>query len=82
MEHARVSDEYIQFALIYTTDNIFPVIPITHSVNQVGEPTTPRKLATGMKPSVSNLRILFCPCIVIKATARVDTKTLNTHHRS
>ena len=28
MVHARVSDEYIHLALMYTTDNIFPVLPI------------------------------------------------------
>ena len=31
---------------MYTTDNIFPVIPIKHLVIQDGEPTTPNKLET------------------------------------
>ena len=30
-----------------------------------------------MKPSVSNLRVLFCPCVVRKATANVETETLH-----
>ena len=30
-----------------------------------------------MKPSVSNLNVLFCPCVVKKATELVDTKALN-----
>ena len=30
--HAGVSDEYIHFALIYTTDCIFTAIPIKHLV--------------------------------------------------
>ena len=32
---------------MYTTDHIFTVIPIKNFANQDGEPTTPRKLATG-----------------------------------
>ena len=52
MVHTRVSEEYIHFSLIYTTDNIFPVLPIKHLVNQYGEPTTPHKLETGTKTSV------------------------------
>ena len=44
--------------------------------------TTPYKLATGMKPSVSHLRVLFCPCVVQKATAQVETKTLNMCHQA
>ena len=34
------------------------------------------------KPSVSRLRVLFCPCVVPKATAHVETKTLNMRHQS
>ena len=77
--HARVSDKYIHFSLIYTTDHIFPVLPIKHLVNQDGESTTPNKLATSTKHSLSNLRVLFCPCVVQKANAQVDTKALNMH---
>ena len=69
--HARVSEAYVNFALMYTTDHIFPVLPI------YGDPTTPHKLATGTKSSVSHLRVLFCPCVVRKATEHVDTKALN-----
>ena len=46
-----------------------------------GNPTRPHKLATGKKPSVSHLRVLFCPCVVRKATAHVETKTLNMRHQ-
>ena len=67
---------------MYTIDHIFPVLPIKHLVNQYGEPTTPHKLATGTKPSVSNLRVLFCPFVVRKATENVDTKALNMRHQS
>ena len=35
-----------------------------------------------MKPSVSHLRVLFCPCVVRKATVHVETKTLNMHHQA
>ena len=40
------------------------------------------KLVTGTKPSVSNLRVLFCPCDVQKATAHVVTKEFNMCHQS
>ena len=52
MVHAQVSDKYVNFALIYTTDNLFTVPPIKHLVNQDDEPNTTHKLATGTKPSV------------------------------
>ena len=35
-----------------------------------------------MIPSVSHLRVLFCPCVVQKATAHVETKTLNMRHQA
>ena len=63
MVHARVSERYIHFSLMYMTDHIFPVLPTKHLVNQYGEPTTPQKLATGTKLSVSNLRVLLCPYV-------------------
>ena len=72
MVHARVLEVYVHFALMYTTDHIFPVLPIKDLINEDGDPTTPQKPATGTKPSVSNLHVLFCPCVVRKATAHVD----------
>ena len=82
MIHARVPEVYVHFALMYTTDNIFPVLPITDLINKDGYPTTPHKMATGTKPSVSHLRVLFCPCIVRKSTSHVETKTLNMYHQA
>ena len=82
MVHTRVSYEYIHFSLMYTTDHTFPAIPIKHLVNHDGGPTTPHKLETGTNPSVSNPWVLFCPCVVWKATAHVDTKALNLRHQS
>ena len=35
-----------------------------------------------MKPSISHLRVLLCPCVVRKDTAHVGTKALNMHHQS
>ena len=52
MVYAIFLEAYIHFALMYTTDHIFPVLPIKYMVNEDGEPTTPFKLATGTKPSV------------------------------
>ena len=59
MVHARVSEAYVHFILIHTTDHIFPVLPIKDLINEDGYPTTPRKLVTVTKPSVSHLRVLF-----------------------
>ena len=77
MVHAIFPEVYVHFALMYTTDHIFLVLPIKDLINDDGDPTTPHKLATGTKPSVSHLRVLFFPCVVRKATAHVETKTLN-----
>ena len=67
---------------MYTTDHIFPVLPIKDLINEDGDPTTPHKMATGTKPSVSHLSVLFCPCVVRKATEHVETKTLNMCHQA
>ena len=82
MAHAGVSEAYIHFALMYTTDHIFPVLPIKDLINEDSDPTMPYKLATGTKPSISNLRMLFCPCVVRKATSHVGTKALNMRHQA
>ena len=52
MVHARVLEAYIYFVLMYTTDHIFPILPIKYMINDDGDPTTPFKLATGKKLSV------------------------------
>ena len=82
MVHSRVPEVYVHFTLMYTTDHIFPVLTIKYLINENGDPTTPHKLATGTKPSVSHLRVLFFPCVVRKATAHVETKTLNIRHQA
>ena len=71
MVHARVPEAYAHFALMYTTYYIFPVLPIKYLINENGDPTMPYKLATGTKPSVSYLRMLFCPCVLRKAMVHV-----------
>ena len=82
MVHARVSEVYIHFALIYTTDHVFPVLPIKDLINEYGDPKTPHKLATGTKTTVSHLGVLFCPFVVWKATAHIETKALNMRHQA
>ena len=82
MVHARVLESYIRFALMYTTYHFSPVLPIKYLINEDGNPTTPFKFATGNKPSVSHLCVLFCPCVVRKATAHVGTKALNMRHQA
>ena len=84
MVNTRVLEVYIHFTLMYTTYHIFPVLQIKDIINEDGDPTTPHKLATGTKPSVSHLRVLFFPCVVRKATTRrssdltVSSKKYNT----
>ena len=82
MVHARVSEAYIHFALMYTEDHIFPVMPIKDLINEDSDTTTPHKLATSMKPTVSHLRVLFCPFGVRKSTAHIETKALNMRHQA
>ena len=82
MVHAIVLEAYIHFALIYTTDHIFPVLPIKDLINEDGEDTTLFKLVTGTKPSLSYSRVLFCPYVVHKATAHVDKKELHMRHQA
>ena len=82
MVHARVPEVYVHFTLMYTTDQIFLVLPIKDLINKDGSPTTPHKLATGKKPSVSHLCVLFCPCVLRKTTVHVETKTLNMRHQA
>ena len=82
MVHAKVLEEYINFVLMYTSDHIFPVLPIEDMINKDGNRNTSFKLETGMKPSVSHLRVLFYPRVVRKAITHVDTKELNTHHQA
>ena len=65
--HARVSEAYINFALMYTTYHIFTVLPIKDPTNEDDKPTTSFKLATGTKPSLSYFQVLCCPCGVKKA---------------
>ena len=80
--HAIVLEAYIHFALMYTTDQIFPVLPIKDLIKKDGDLTMPYKLATGTKPSSSQLRVLFCPCFVLKDTSHVCKKALNMRHQA
>ena len=47
MVHIRVLEAYIHFELMYTTYQIFPVLPMKDMINKDGDATTPFKLATG-----------------------------------
>ena len=82
MVHAGVSEAYIHLALMYTTYHIFPVLPIKYLINEDCEPTTTIKIATGTKHSLSHLHMLFCSCVVWKATTHVKTKALNMRHQA
>ena len=74
MVHARFLEAYIHFSLMYTTYHNFLVLPIKDLINEYGDPTTPHKLATGKKPSVSHLLMLCCPCVVRKSTAHAEKR--------
>ena len=82
MVHVRVPEVYVHFALMYTTNHIFPFILIKDLINKDGNPATPHKLETGTKLSVYHLRVLFCLCVICRSTAHVETKTLNMHHQA
>ena len=82
IEHVRVLESYIHFALMYSKDHIFPVLPIKYLMNEEINPTTPFKLAASTKLSVSHLRVLFCPYVLWKATSQVGKKALNIHHQT
>ena len=77
MFHARVLKACIHFALMYTTDHTFPVLPIKYLTNKYGKRTTSFKLAAGTKTFLSRLCVLFFPCVVQKATAHFNKKALN-----
>ena len=49
MVHARVPEVYVHFALMYTTDHIFLVLPIKDLINEDGDPTTPHKLVQNLQ---------------------------------
>ena len=58
------------------------VLPIKEMIDDDGDTTTPFKIATGTKPSVSHFRVLFFTCVVRKATAHVGTKAINMRHQA
>ena len=73
MLHAGVPEIYVHFALMYTTDHIFLVLPIKDLINKDGNPTTPYKMATGTKPSVSHLCVfILSVCFTESYGARCD----------
>ena len=82
MVHAIVLEAYIHFALMYTTYHIFTILQIKDLINEDADLTMPFQLATCTKPSVSHLRVLFCPSVVRKATTHVGTNALNMRHQS
>ena len=82
MVHTKFLEAYINFSFMYMKDHIFPVLPIKDLIKEDGDPTTPFKLATGTKSSVSHLRMLFFPFVVQKATVHVGTKALNMCHQA
>ena len=81
MVHAQLLEGYINFTLSYMADNILPVIPIKDLINEYRNSTTPFKLVTGTRPSMSHLRVLFFTCVVQEATTNVGTKALNMSHQ-
>ena len=64
------------------TDNVFHVLPIKPLANKDGLPTTPHKMATDTKLSVSKPSILLCLCVVTNSTAHAYKRLLNMRHQS
>ena len=60
MVHARLLEAYIHFVLMYTTDHIFPVLPIEDLIKKDGDPTLPFKVATG-----TNLQYHIYACVFV-----------------
>ena len=56
-------EAYIHFALMYTTDGIFPVLPIKYMMIENSQTTMPSTVTTSTKPAVSYLCVIFCQCI-------------------
>ena len=67
---------------MYTKNHIFPVLHIKYLIKENGTTTKPFKLAAGTKPSVSQICVLFCACVVCKANVNIDIKVLNMRHQS
>ena len=82
MVHTIVSEDFINFTLIYTADHVFPVLPTKDLIDNGGKPTMTFKLLTGTKNSKSRLRVLVCPCVGRKSTAHVIAKLLNMCHQA
>ena len=82
MVHVRVLGSYIHFALMYTVDNIFLVLPIKDLMSEDSGQTTPFKLVTGLEPPIWYLGVLFCRCVVVKATSHVGKNALNMRHQA
>ena len=78
MVHARVFEAYINFALMYTTDHIFLVLPIKDLINEYCKLTTPFNKTFSI---AFTLNILF-PFVVWKAMAHIETKMLNMRHQA
>ena len=64
MVRVRFLEAYIHFTIMYTADHMFSVLPIKDLITEDRKPTIPFKIAAGTKISISNLRVLFCPCVV------------------
>ena len=80
MVHIRVFGKYINFALMYITNHIFPILPIKNFTNQDNEHTKPHELAPGndTKPLVSNIRVLSCTSVFYKKWLHMLTERCST----
>ena len=71
--YARVSEAYVHFAFMYTTDHIFPVLPIKYLINQDSDLTTPHKTCNRYKTfSVTFTCVIFSMCCTENYGARLD----------
>ena len=69
---------------MYTPHYIFPILTIEPLINQDGEPTTPHKLPTDIKYSLSNPPVLFYHVLYTKGLHLLTERRyvcVNNHKR-
>ena len=75
MVHARVPEVYVHFALMYTTDHIFPVLPIQDLINEDSNP----QFHTNWQ-QVRNLQCLIYSCYFFHVLYGNLRRTLRQRH--
>ena len=75
MAHARVGEPFTGLALEHAF-KVFNCLPIRGLANNDGAPTTPFFKFFGKKPKLDQFKVLFCPVVCKKYTAKKDGHTV------